>query len=157
MSENNPENPYAKPVQPAEPAPVAPPAPYAQPVQPAPYGQQPGQYVQQPGGYAPAPATDPGKTMAIIAVILPFVGFSLVGLILGIIAKVKSKKAGYKNTLALVAIIISAVAIVVSIIGGIILIVFLGNLANEITQACQDGVGTVTVNGQIVDCTTVNP
>jgi hypothetical protein len=152
MSSNTPENPYEqKPAaeQPApygQSAPQAPPAPYAAP---APYGQQ-------PAGYPGAPATDPGKTMAIIAVILPFVGFSLVGLILGIIAKAKSKKAGYKNTLALVAIIISIVAIVASIIVTIVLVVFFANLANEVTQACQNGAETVTINGQLVSCPAAN-
>lgn len=137
MTSNSPENPYTQPAA-------------------APYGQQPAApYGQQPAPYG-APATDPGKTMAIIAIILPFVGFGLVGLILGIVAKVKSKKAGYKNTLALVAIIISIVAIVVSIIVGIVLAVTFANLATEISQACQNGAETVTINGQVISCTGVS-
>ena len=131
----NPENPYGQ--QPDS-------SPYAQP---APYGQQPAPYG--------APAVDPGKTMAIIAVILPFVGFSLVGLILGIIAKSKSKKAGYKNTLALVAIIISSIAIVISIIVAVFLIMYFADVAAQ-AQACVDGAETVTINGQIIECSSVN-
>ena len=124
---------------------------------PAPYGQQPAApYGQQPAPYG-APATDPGKTMAIIAVILPFVGFGLVGLILGIVAKVKSKKAGYKNTLALVAIIISIVAIVASIIIGIVIAVAFQTWPLSLAQACQDGAESVTINGQTVSCASVNP
>ncbi|WP_104110574.1 MULTISPECIES: DUF4190 domain-containing protein [unclassified Arthrobacter] len=138
MSSNTPENKYGQPGQN--------PAPYPQ--APAPSGQQPGQYG--------APAVDPGKTMAIIAIILPFVGFGLVGLILGIVAKVKSKKAGYKNTLALVAIIISAVAIVASIIVTIVLINFSLDLAQQLVELCQDGSETVTVNGQPVSCSSVS-
>ncbi|MHA7176312.1 DUF4190 domain-containing protein [Arthrobacter sp. Sr24] len=137
MSSNTPENPYGQ--QPS--------APYAS--QPPAYSsQQPG---QQPGQYG-APATDPGKTMAIIAIILPFVGFSLVGLILGIVAKVKSKKAGHKNTLALVAIIISAVVLVASIIGGIALIAYFTDLSQQIVELCSDGSDTVTISGQPVPC-----
>lgn len=140
MTSNTPENPYGQP--------STNPAPYPQAPAPAPYGQQPGQYG--------APAADPGKTMAIIAIILPFVGFGLVGLILGLVAKSKSKKAGYKNTLALVAIIISAVAIVVSIIVGIWAITYFMEVAEQV-QACVDGADTVTISGQVVDCSTVTP
>ncbi len=140
MTSNSPENPYGKPVQQA---------PYSQPATygtPAPYSQQ---------GYPGAPAVDPGKTMAIIAVILPFVGFGLVGLILGLVAKSKSRTAGFKNTLALVAIIISIVAIIGTIIAGIFVGIYVAEVANQV-QACLDGAQTVTVNGQIIDCATVN-
>ena len=137
MSSNTPENPYGQ--QPS--------APYAQQA-PAPSGQQPGQYG--------APAVDPGKTMSIIAIILPFIGLGLVGLILGIIAKIKSKKAGYKNTLALVAIIISAVAIVATIIGGIIFINYIADVAQQLVELCKDGSDTVTINGQPASCAGLN-
>lgn len=134
--------------------------PYGQPGQaPAPYGQQPPAYSQQPsapygqqGGPYGAPAVDPGKTMGIIAIILPFVGFSLVGLVLGIIAKSKSKKAGYKNTLALVAIIISIVAIIGSIIAIIVGVTWFVNLTNEIVEACQNGAESVTIDGSLIPC-----
>ena len=125
--------------------------PYGQ--QPGPYGQQPSPYSQQPGPFG-APAVDLGKTMSIIAIILPFVGFSLVGLILGIIAKSKSKKAGYKNTLALVAIIVSIVFIVASVIIGIFVGLYFVEVATQI-QACTEGADTVTISGQIVDCSTL--
>ena len=145
MSENTPENPY--PQAPAAPtAPVAPPAPYGS----APYGNAP--YGNQGG---PA-AVDPGKTMSIIAIILPFVGFGLVGLILGIIAKSKSKKAGYKNTLALVAIIVSILAILTTIIVSIIFIVAAVNVSNEIMEACQNGAESIRVNGEVVSCSGIS-
>lgn len=137
MSSNNPENPYGQPTPPnayAQPAPVG----YAQP-----YG-------------APAQvATDPGKTMSIIAIVLPFVGLGLVGLILGIVAMVKSKKAGFKNTLALIAIIISALAVIGSIIALIALGIYTADLTTQITNACKDGADTATVAGQVVDCSAV--
>lgn len=139
MSSNMPENPYGQ--QPA--------APYAQQA-PAPYGQQPGPYG--------APAVDPGKTLAIIAIILPFVGVGLVGLILGIVANSKSKKAGYKNTLAVVAIVIGILSVIGGIIATIVIIVTLANagdsisLISQIIDACQGGSDTVTVGGQEYSC-----
>ena len=93
--------------------------------------------------------------MAIIAIILPFVGFSLVGLILGIIAKSKYKKAGYKNTLALAAIIISSIVIVISIIIAILATIYFVDLATSL-QACADGAQTVTINGEVIACNTIN-
>lgn len=131
----NPENPYGKPSE-AAPS-YAAPAPYDQPGQGAPYG---------------ATATDPGKTLAIVSIILPFVGFSLVGLILAIVAKVKSKKAGYKNTLAFASIIVNIVVLVLSIIAIILIIVFFANVANEISEACRNGAESVTINGETVSC-----
>tara|TARA_B100000378_G_C18020320_1_gene403954 strand:- start:673 stop:1308 length:636 start_codon:yes stop_codon:yes gene_type:complete len=57
-----------------------------------------------------APDTeDPGKTLGIVGLVFAFVGLQLIGLILSIIGHSKSKKAGYKNTVALVGIIINAV------------------------------------------------
>ncbi len=140
------------------------PAPYGQ--QPEPYGQQPAPYGQQPYGQQPygqqpqqsyqgATVQDPGKTMAIIAVVLPFIGFGLVGLILGIIAKSKSKKAGFKNTIALVAIIISSLAIVVSIIFAIVIGVYFADVAAQINEQCGPGGSrTFTFNGQTGTCPT---
>lgn len=142
-----PENPTGKPV------PSAPQAPYTQPGAPAAYGQQPGQYYG-------APVVDPGKTMAIVSIILPFVGFSIVGLILAIIAKRKSTKAGFKNGLALGSIIVNAVVIVVSIIITIFAIVAFMNvldLTNQAIEACQSGAETVTIAGQVFSCSSVNP
>jgi hypothetical protein len=76
-------------------------------------------------GVPPVPATDPGKTMGIVAFIMSlFVSFFLiqiVALILGIVALVKSKKAGYSNRWAIAAIIISLVLMVLTVIVAIIL------------------------------------
>jgi len=59
---------------------------------------------------------DPGKTMAIISIVMPFIGLSLVGLILAFIALSKSKKAGFKNVLAKVSIAVNAVVIAIALI-----------------------------------------
>ena len=68
---------------------------------------------------AAAPADYPGKTLGIVAVILAFV-FTLLGLILGIVANNQSKAAGFKNTPAKVAIILSIVFMVLGVLIGII-------------------------------------
>ena len=98
---------------------------------------------------APAPnaaytapvAENPGKTLGIV------------GLIVSIIALNKSKKAGYKNGLALAGIIISIISIVISIIV-VIVIVSLGAAGlNAIAEVCAgyasgevltDGTTTIT-------------
>ena len=85
----------------------------------------------EPCGAPPVPTTDPGKTMGIVAFIMSFfVSFffiQIVALILGIVALVKSKKAGYSNRWAVAAIIISSVLMVLTIIVAIIAGMALGS------------------------------
>lgn len=71
----------------------------------------------------------PGKNMAIVAMVLSLVSLigiptALIGLILGYVAYTQSKRAGFKNSFALVAIIVGwiVVAIVTAIIGLIVLL-----------------------------------
>ena len=75
-----------------------------------------------PTSPAPTPtapsAVDPGKTLGVVGFILAFVA-NLFGLIISIIALNKSKKAGYKNGLALAGIIISSIGLVLGTIAGI--------------------------------------
>lgn len=81
-----------------------------------------------------APAgVNPGKGLGIAAFIFAFF-IQLVGLILGIVAVVKSRKAGFKNPLGVWAIILSIVFGVIGaiIIGGLIA----GALA--LTSACAE-------------------
>lgn len=102
------QNPYGQPA-----------APYGQPQQP--YGQQP--YGQQPYGYA-QPTGPKTNVMAIISLIAPFVGFSLVGLVLGIIALGQIKKTGEQGRgLALAGTIVSGAVLALSII--LIIVYFL--------------------------------
>lgn len=75
-----------------------------------------------------APAASDGKTLGIIALIVAFF-FSLIGIILGFVAKGQSKRAGVKNTPATVAIVLgflfligTIIAIVVGVAGGAALI-----------------------------------
>lgn len=77
------------------------------------------------------PATDPGKTMGIVAFIMSlFVSFFLiqiVALILGIVALARSRKAGYSNRWAVAAIIISLALMVLTIAVAILLGMAFGN------------------------------
>ncbi len=61
----------------------------------------------------PSSSADPGKTLGIIGLVLAFVS-SLLGMIISIIALSKSKKAGYKNTPALLGIIVGSVLFLLS-------------------------------------------
>ncbi len=127
--------------------------------QPPAYGQQPPAYTQQPYTAAPpapygAPAspTIPGKTMGIVAFILSFF-VQLIALILGIVALVQSKKAGYKNGWAVAAIIISAVLMVIGTIIAIVVISQFAGLAAQIAEHCvPGGSGFVELWGQQVPC-----
>lgn len=98
----------------------------------------------------------PGKTLGIVALIVA-IFFNVIGLILGIVALVQSRKAGYKNGPAIAAIIVGAVLTIVAIIV-IISIVSVLAVASEAYQACQavDFVGTVVVAGTEIVCETVS-
>ena len=75
--------------------------PAAQPA--SPYGP--------PSQHYPPTAIDPGKNMGIIGMVLAFV-FPFVGIVLSIISRSKSVKAGYSGGLGLAGIIINSVVIV---------------------------------------------
>jgi hypothetical protein len=83
-----------------------------------------------------APATVPGKTLGIIAIILTVpLGLSILGIILGFVARAQSKAAGFKNTPATVAIVIGFIVFI-----GTILFFALGGVAlfSGIVAACAD-------------------
>ena len=61
----------------------------------------------------------PGKTLGIVALILTFF-FTLLGLILGLVAQSQSKAAGVKNTPAKVAVVLSIIFIAIGVLVGII-------------------------------------
>ncbi len=105
---------------------------------PAPYG-------------APASPTVPGKTLGIVAFILSFF-VQPIALILGIVALVQSRKAGYKNGWAVAAIIISAVLLVLGIIIGIFVAIAVGAAATEYARLCAEyGSGIHEINGVTVE------
>lgn len=98
-------------------------------------------------------AKDAGRTLGIVGFIVSFF-VGLIGLILSIVALVRSKKSGYKNGLALAGIIIGALSTVASaIIATILLLVVLPTVV-EVTDKCEKlGSNSVYVNGQSYPCT----
>lgn len=75
----------------------------------------------------PPPGTDyPGKTLGIVGLIVAIFA-NLIGLIISAIALNQSKKAGYKNTPALIGVIVGSVLLVLGII--ITIVVVAGSLA----------------------------
>ena len=95
-----------------------------------------------------APAAVPGKTLGVVAAVLAFVS-SPIGLLLGLVAKSQSKKAGVSNTPA-------TVAIVVGLIGTIILAILIGVSvagAGALFGQCADlGPGVHDLNGVSLTC-----
>lgn len=106
--------------------------------------------VVDPAASQVTPTTvNPGHGLGIASLVLSIVGVHLVGLILGIIALNKSKKAGHKNGLALAGIIIGAVGMVI----GAILLVVLISVAGQLAGVCADlGSGVHDVNGVTYTC-----
>lgn len=83
----------------------------AQPEQPQVVTQPP-----NPGYQQAAPvAENPGQALGIISIILSFVGFSLIGLILGAISRNKSKAVGAPTTLGTVGLVLGIVFTAISI------------------------------------------
>jgi hypothetical protein len=142
--------------------------PYGQ-QQPPGYGQQPsagygqpqGSPYGTPGGYGGGygqPAENPGKTLGIVGLICAIIWpISIVGLIISIIAMVKSRKAGMGNGFALAGIIIGAIGVItgiIAIIGLIALIPF----SQEVIEFCQTaGPGVQEFQGQQIDCSQFTP
>ena len=112
------------------------------------YPQQnyPQQGYQQP--YAAPAAEDPGRTLGIVGLVLSFFT-AIIGLIISIVALRKSKKAGFKNTPALIGIIVGILSTVVAII---IAVVSIAAFTALLSQCAQLGPGVHDVNGVTVTC-----
>ena len=125
------------------------PAPEAPMSQPAPDMSQPMQPMQASPQPMQAPvAVDPGKGLGIAGLILAFF-MPLIGLILSIVAKGKSKKAGHKNVIALWGLILS----IVFMIGQAVVIMILVLAAVSLSAKCKDlGPGTHYDNGTTITC-----
>jgi hypothetical protein len=122
------------------------------PSQPTPPPAYPSTPPAAPAAAAPG-APIPGKTLGIVALIVAFFA-NIIGLILGIVALVQSRKAGYKNTPAVWAIIVGAVLAVVWIIVIIVAVGLAVAGAGELLQQCADlGPGEWTLdNGVTITC-----
>ncbi|GEB94593.1 DUF4190 domain-containing protein [Microbacterium lacticum] len=142
------------PAQPAQPA-YGEYAPTTQPPAAPAYGQNAAPAYSAPA-YNAAPAyngaagggTVPGKTLGIVAFIVSFF-FGPLGLILGIVALVQSKKAGRGNGFAITAIIIGAISVVVGLI--VIFAVIVPSL-NAATTCLNDPTAVVQVWGVDLSC-----
>ncbi|QCQ15565.1 DUF4190 domain-containing protein [Microbacterium sp. RG1] len=135
-----------------------PPVPPAYPAAPPAYPTAPPAYetASPAAGQVPGPPTPgapvPGRTLGIVALILAFFA-QLIGLILGIVALVQSRKAGVRNLPAVWAIILSAVFMVIGIIVGIIFIVsFAGALQQAIEYCSSNPDGVYQISGVTQYC-----
>ncbi len=132
--------------------------PNSQNVPPAPPAYEAPAYSNAPQyNAAPSGGSTPGRTMAIVALILAIIpGTQVIGLILGIVALVQSRKAGVKNGLAIAAIIVSVVLLIIGIIIVIALISFAasvgGDLMTQVNACLQDPTGSVTYQGMTYTC-----
>lgn len=95
-------------------------------------------------------ATDPNKTFGIIALVVS-IFFSFIGGVLGIVALVKSKKAGHKNGFALAAIIVGFSLFVIQIVVGIIVAVAAVSAVNSLCDGMDAGTYETTT-GTTVTC-----
>lgn len=135
-----------------------PPVPPAYPAAPPAYPTAPPAYETAPpaAGQVPGPPTPgapvPGKTLGIVALIVAFFA-QLIGLILGIVALVQSRKAGVRNLPAVWAIIVSSVLMVIGIIVGIILIVSFVSVFDQAMRYCLENPnGSYQINGVTQSC-----
>jgi hypothetical protein len=101
---------------------------------------------------AAAPVASDGKTLGIVGLILAFV-FSLAGLIVSLMARSQSKKAGVPNTPATVGIVISIIGLVLGLIWIIVFAVGGVALFGGLAQVCAEyGPGVWDVNGVEYTC-----
>lgn len=102
---------------------------------------------------APAPVASDGKTLGIIALVATFF-ISLLGIILGFVARSQSKKAGVKNTPATVAIVLGFIFLVLTIIWIIVAVVIGAAAFSGLAELCtQYGPGVHTLpDGTTLTC-----
>ncbi|MDT0181209.1 DUF4190 domain-containing protein [Microbacterium sp. ARD31] len=133
--------------------------PNPQNVPPAPPAYEAPAYSNAPQyNAAPSGGSTPGRTMAIVALILAIIpGTQVIGLILGIVALVQSRKAGAKNGLAIAAIIVSVVIMILVVVVIIIAVAAFqasggGDLVSQVNACLDDPSGTVTFQGVTMTC-----
>ncbi|KZE90142.1 DUF4190 domain-containing protein [Microbacterium sp. TNHR37B] len=132
--------------------PQTPPAYNAPPAAPA-YNAPPAAPAYNAGGYPGPDAPVPGKTLGIVALVVVFFA-SVIGLILGYVARSQSKTAGVENTPAKVAIILGWIFTALYIIGFIVVGILIAMGVGIWQNACADlgsGVWELT-DGTTVTC-----
>lgn len=138
MDNNTPNNHNTNPAQ-SDPNAQVPPPPTGAPLPPQqPYQQQVPPQPVQATYVAPAPAQAPYSPLAIVGFILSFF-FSLIGMIVSIVALVSLKKDGKRGKgLSIAGIIIGGVMVVVNIIATLILLGGIAVVANEYANNYSD-------------------
>jgi MFS family permease len=116
-------------------------------------------YAQQNGV---PPTENPGRTLGIVGLVLGIVGFGIMflapiaGLVVSIIGRNRSKRAGHNNGLAVAGIIVSIVALIANIIAVIVFVSLaatFGGAAVELLEQCEaDPTGTVVIQGEQISC-----
>ena len=91
---------------------------------------------------------NPGKKLGLIGLILAF-PFNVIGLIVSIVALRKSKKAGFKNPLAVWG---TLVGLIGTIGIAILIIVSVGTLAATASFCAENGAGVFENNGITITC-----
>lgn len=100
--------------------------------------------------YQPAqPATNPGQGLGIASLVTSLLGIGAVGLILGIIAKNKSKAVGMKNGLATAGIIIGSIWIALFLL---FLALFVPPMIQAVQKCSELGPGTHTEGAVTYTC-----
>ncbi len=84
----------------------------------------------QPQAVAPS-AENPGQTLGIISIVVTVLGFGLVGLILGVLSRNKSKAANMSTTLGTVGLVLGIISTVVGFLVGIFLVIGIIAAAND--------------------------
>ncbi|GAB4084245.1 hypothetical protein GCM10028784_08750 [Myceligenerans cantabricum] len=113
-----------------------------------------GQPPQAPQSYGQpmAGAEDPGKTMGVVGLVLAIL-LPLVGLIVSIIARNKSKEAGFQNGMAKAGIIVSIVLMALGIIVGVVVGIVGAGAIGQLAEVCADlGPGDHVVDGVTYNC-----
>ncbi len=104
------------------------------PAQPAP---PPGDGQQNPQG------ADPFRAFGIVGFVLAFFAIlNFAGLVISIIALLRSKRAGFRNRFALAGIVISGIGVLITLI----IVAFIGSTLFDAAQTCArlgDGIHTV--------------
>lgn len=139
-----------------------PPQPVAQAPQQQPFAQQPPAQAYgtaQPFAGAPvspqqpqaATGSDPGNTLAIISLVCALFA-PIVGLLLAIMAKSRSKKAGFKNTLAFVSIIINSALLVLTALAmiGICMAMLSADNAEQTNEQTKEKIAGIIANKEQV-------
>lgn len=100
----------------------------------------------------PTPAASDGKTLGVVGVVLAIL-IPLVGLIVSIVARGQSKRAGVPNGAATAGIVISIILLVIGIIVAVVFAVAGASIFGGLAQVCATyGPGVWEIDGVTYTC-----